>query len=65
MTRPDTVLITPAEVATILGVDPKTVGRWAVARPVPKISSIKTPGGHRRYYLDEVLAIRDSGRKSD
>lgn len=44
-------LLTPGEVAGLMRVDPRTVGRWAKDR---KISSIKTPGGHRRYPADEV-----------
>lgn len=32
-------------------VDPKTVTRWATAG---RISSIRTPGGHRRFRESEV-----------
>jgi len=46
-------LLTPGEVASILRVDPKTVTRWARAG---KLSSIRTPGGHRRYSETEVRA---------
>jgi len=42
----DAALLTPAEVAEIMRVDPKTVTRWAAA---DRIESIKTLGGHRRY----------------
>jgi excisionase family DNA binding protein len=38
-------LLTPAEVAAMFRVDPKTVTRWARAG---KLSSIRTLGGHRR-----------------
>ena len=38
-------LLTPAEVAAMFRVDPKTVTRWAKAG---KISAIRTLGGHRR-----------------
>ena len=38
-------LLTPAEVAALFRVDPKTVTRWAKAG---KLSSIRTLGGHRR-----------------
>lgn len=48
------VLLAPREVAALLFVDPKTVTKWAVAG---KLSSIRTPGGHRRYRESEVLAI--------
>ncbi len=47
-------LLTPAEVAAILYVDPKTVTRWARAG---KLDAIRTPGGHRRYLRTDVLAI--------
>jgi len=47
-------LLTPAEVATIFRVDPKTVTRWAKAG---KLTSIRTLGGHRRYRESEVLAL--------
>jgi len=47
-------LLTPAEVAAMFRVDPKTVTRWAKAG---KLSSIRTLGGHRRYREDEVRAL--------
>lgn len=47
-------LLTPKEVAALFRVDAKTVTRWAQAR---KISSIRTPGGHRRYRESEVRAL--------
>lgn len=47
-------LMTPAEVSTLFRVDVKTVGRWAKAG---KITSILTPGGHRRFREDEVHAL--------
>ena len=47
-------LLTPAEVAEVFRVDPKTVTRWAKAG---KISAIRTLGGHRRYRLAEVRAL--------
>jgi excisionase family DNA binding protein len=47
-------LLTPAEVAALFRVDPKTVTRWAKAG---KLSSIRTLGGHRRYRADEVNAL--------
>jgi len=47
-------LITPAEVATMFRVDPKTVTRWAKAG---KLTSIRTLGGHRRYKENEVRAL--------
>lgn len=47
-------LLTPAEVASLFRVDPKTVTRWAKAG---KLTSIRTLGGHRRYREDEVRAL--------
>lgn len=47
-------LLTPAEVAGMFRVDPKTVSRWAKAG---KLSSIRTLGGHRRYKASEVYAL--------
>lgn len=49
----NTDLMTPAEVAALLRVDPKTVTRWAVAG---KLRSIRTMGGHRRYYRADIEA---------
>ena len=47
-------LLTPAEVAALFRVDPKTVTRWAKAG---KLSSIRTLGGHRRYLETEVRQL--------
>jgi hypothetical protein len=47
-------LLTPAEVAAMFRVDPKTVTRWAKAG---KLASIKTLGGHRRYKESEVKEL--------
>ena len=58
MNARDQRLLTPAEVASLFRVDPKTVTRWAKAG---KISSIQTPGGHRRFRESEVRALLDGG----
>jgi len=47
-------LLTPAEVATMFRVDPKTVTRWAKAG---KLTSIRTLGGHRSYSKNKVRAL--------
>jgi excisionase family DNA binding protein len=47
-------LLTPGEVAALFRVDPKTVTRWAAAG---RLSSIRTPGGHRRFRESEVRAL--------
>jgi excisionase family DNA binding protein len=49
-------LLTPAEVASMFRVDPKTVTRWARAG---KITSIRTLGGHRRYRESEIRHLLD------
>ena len=54
-TTEDEELLTPAEVAAMFRVDPKTVTRWAKAG---KLSSIRTLGGHRRYRASEVARLR-------
>jgi excisionase family DNA binding protein len=47
-------LLTPAEVATMFRVDPKTVTRWARDG---RLTAVRTLGGHRRYLESEVLAL--------
>lgn len=53
-TREQETPLTPAEVAKLFRVDPKTVTRWAQAG---KLSSIRTLGGHRRYRRGEVTRL--------
>lgn len=55
-TRDPNRLLTPAEVAAMFRVDPKTVTRWAKAG---KLTAIRTLGGHRRYRESEVLGLLD------
>ncbi len=57
MTSEQEVLLTPAEVASLFRVNPKTVTRWAKAG---KLTSIRTLGGHRRYKDSEVKALLNS-----
>jgi excisionase family DNA binding protein len=52
--KPTSERLTPAEVAWMFRVDPKTVARWAKEG---KLNAIKTLGGHRRYSRAEVLAL--------
>ena len=47
-------LLTPAEVAVLFRVDPKTVTRWAIAG---KVTSLRTLGGHRRYRESEIRKL--------
>lgn len=44
-------LLTPAEVASLFRVDPKTVTRWSKAG---KLARVCTPGGHGRYRESEI-----------
>ena len=55
-------LLTPAEVAALFRVDPKTVTRWAKAG---KLKSLRTMGGHRRYSEDEVRRMLRFTRAGD
>lgn len=55
--EPERRLLTPGEVAAKFRVDPKTVTRWASAG---KINSIRTPGGHRRFFEDEVRKMLEN-----
>lgn len=49
-------LLTPAEVASLFRVDPKTVSRWARAG---QLNARRTLGGHRRYPESEIWALLD------
>lgn len=51
-------LLTPGEVAALFRVDPKTVTRWAASG---RITSIRTPGGHRRFRESEVRNLLSGG----
>ncbi len=58
----DDRLLTPGEVAALFRVDPKTVTRWAAKG---RITSIRTPGGHRRFRESEVRALLDGETEED
>jgi len=51
-------LLTPAEVAALFRVNPKTVTRWARAG---KITAIRTLGGHRRFRSTEIRRCLEQG----
>lgn len=55
-------LLTPAEVATMFRVDPKTVTRW---QRRGLIGCIRTLGGHRRYREAEVRALLAGRKRSE
>src|SRR3954462_1500151 len=48
---PPEALLTPAEVAALFRVNPKTVTRWARSG---KLTAIRTLGGHRRFKASEI-----------
>jgi len=55
-------LLTPAEVAALFRVNPKTVTRWARAG---KITAMRTLGGHRRFRASEIKrALEQMERES-
>lgn len=62
VTQTDEELLTPAEVAKLFRVDPKTVTRWAKSG---KLSSIRTLGGHRRYRAGEVRTLLEGQQPHD
>ena len=53
--------MTPAEVAALFRVDPKTVTRWADSG---RLSAVRTLGGHRRYLQNEVSQLLVEGSSS-
>jgi len=55
-------LLTPAEVAEMFRVNPKTVTRWA---RTGRLQAIKTIGGHRRYRLSEVRKAVEEANQPD
>jgi excisionase family DNA binding protein len=52
----DDALLRPIEVARLLNVRPKTLGRWAADEGSP---CTRTIGGQRRYYWGDVAAWLD------
>lgn len=56
-------LLTPREVADILGVNASTVTRWS--RIGRLRVALSTPGGHRRYLRGDVLLFRSGTNGTD
>ena len=52
--RDSDALLTPAEVAALFRVSPKTVTRWAESGKLP---AMRTLGGHRRFRASHVEAV--------
>ena len=48
------LLLTPSEAAELLSVSPTTIRLWARNG---RLTSVKTPGGHRRFNKDEVMTL--------
>jgi len=61
-TMADDELFTPAEVARMFRVNPKTVTRWARSG---KLSAVRTLGGHRRFYRSEIERAIEAGGFAD
>lgn len=57
MSKPDRML-TPAQVAAMCAVDPRTVSRWAKTGLLP---CARTPGGHRRFRESVIRAMLREG----
>lgn len=53
----DGTYVTPAQAARMLGVSSKTVARWAAAG---RIRCAVTLGGHRRFRVEDIVAIAGS-----
>lgn len=49
-----TRVMTPGEVAYLFRVDPKTVTRWIQQGKFPKGTYFRTPGGHHRFYREQI-----------
>jgi excisionase family DNA binding protein len=52
--NPKELLLTPSAAAELLSVSPTTIRLWARNG---RLTSVKTPGGHRRFNRDEVLSL--------
>jgi signal peptidase I len=50
---------TPGEVGKLFRVDSRTVVRWERNQLMAKynVKVIKTPGGHRRYYKEDIIRL--------
>ena len=53
-------LMTTGEVASLCRVNPKTVARWASEG---RLTSVRTVGGHRRFYRAEVNDLLEASKQ--
>ena len=58
--EPVEALLTPAEVAKIFRVTPKTVTRWSRSG---RIRAVRTLGGHRRYRADDIRMLLEQAEE--
>ena len=56
-------LITVGDAARLFGVSPKTIVAWC-GNPGIRLTAIRTPGGHRRLRLSDVMELRDGSETS-
>lgn len=56
----DSALLTPAEIAAIFQVNPKTVTRWS---RMGKLPATRTLGGHRRFRVSDVRAAIEKANR--
>lgn len=54
MKKSKELLLTPSKAAELLSVSPTTIRLWARNG---RLTSVKTPGGHRRFNRDEVMSL--------
>jgi len=57
--KPPSEMLTPGDVARLLGVSSKTVARWERGGQLP---GIRTLGGHRRFRRSDVEAAIEAAR---
>lgn len=55
-------LLTPAEVAALFRVDPKTITRWATTGKLPYLTTL---GGHRRYRETVIRGLLEAHASDD
>jgi excisionase family DNA binding protein len=59
--RPDDDLLTSAEVASLFGVDRRTVVLWAKRGRIP---ALRTPGGQHRFRAEEIRSLLEKNQSN-